>query len=142
MSGPTRTLSYRVKKMLASTVQFSTYDQTPPPRPRRTHPPRRTDGGTRNRTAPTRCDHPDSPGDGPLPQDPTACLRTGSPHPPRSTRHRSDAVLGAAAAAGRTGQRSTLELHPGHGAGIRRPDDRHGPGVALDHQTSLAASAP
>jgi hypothetical protein len=26
----------RVLKMLASTVQFSTYDQTPPPRPRRT----------------------------------------------------------------------------------------------------------
>lgn len=26
------------QKMLASTVQFSTYDQTPPTRPRRTHP--------------------------------------------------------------------------------------------------------
>src|ERR687894_3131352 len=38
MCGPTRTPTIRVKKMLASTVQFSTYDQTPPPRPRRTRP--------------------------------------------------------------------------------------------------------
>ena len=38
MSGPTRTLYNRVKKMLASTVQFSTYDQTPITRPRQTHP--------------------------------------------------------------------------------------------------------
>jgi hypothetical protein len=46
------------QKMLASTVQFSTYDQTPATRPRRTHhrpeeQPRRADGGTRNRPAPT-----------------------------------------------------------------------------------------
>jgi hypothetical protein len=50
----------------------------------------------------------------PAPSGPNSVPTTGSPHPPRSTRHRSDAVLGAAAAAGRTGQRSTLELHPAH----------------------------
>src|SRR4051794_24199293 len=64
--------------------------------------------------------HP-PPGGGPLSQDPTACLRTSPPPTPRSTRHRSDAVLGAAAAAGRTGQRSTLEHHPGDS---RPPDNR------------------
>lgn len=38
--GPTRTLmQIRVKKMLASTVQFSTYDQTPSTRPRQTRHP-------------------------------------------------------------------------------------------------------
>ena len=41
MSGPTQTLYIQSQKMLASTVQFSTYDQTPPTPPRRTHPPRR-----------------------------------------------------------------------------------------------------
>jgi hypothetical protein len=30
MSGPTQTLLLQSQKMLASTVQFSTYDQTPP----------------------------------------------------------------------------------------------------------------
>jgi hypothetical protein len=43
--GPTRTL-HKVKKMLASTVQFSTYDQppttTPPPDPTRTRAVRQT----------------------------------------------------------------------------------------------------
>ena len=48
--------------MLASTVQFSTYDQTPPTRPRRTHPPRRADGGTRSRTALTEISSTRSPG--------------------------------------------------------------------------------
>ena len=37
MSGPTQTPSLQSQKMLASTVQFSTYDQTPSHRPRRTH---------------------------------------------------------------------------------------------------------
>src|SRR3954452_273868 len=41
MSGPTPTLLLQSQKMLASTVQFSTYDQTPATRPHRTqHTPR------------------------------------------------------------------------------------------------------
>jgi hypothetical protein len=40
--------------MLASTVQFSTYDQTPPTRPRQTRHTHRRHGGTRNREALTR----------------------------------------------------------------------------------------
>ena len=35
------------QKMLASTVQFSTYDQTPPTRPRQTRPSHGRSGGTR-----------------------------------------------------------------------------------------------
>ena len=34
-------LNYKSQKMLASTVQFSTTNQTPPERPRRPHPTRR-----------------------------------------------------------------------------------------------------
>src|SRR3954463_1492200 len=56
------------QKMLASTVQFSTYDQTPATRPRRTHNPARR-GGTRCRPALHEINGC------PLPQDPTACLR-------------------------------------------------------------------
>ena len=37
MSGPTQTLYIQSQKMLASTVQFSTYIQTPVTRPHRTH---------------------------------------------------------------------------------------------------------
>ena len=37
MSGPTQTLLLQSQKMLASTVQFSTNDQTPTLRPRQTH---------------------------------------------------------------------------------------------------------
>ena len=49
---------------------------------------------------------------------------------------------GPTAAGGRTGQRSTLEHHPTHNADhpVRAADP--GVGAALDHQTSLAASAP
>ena len=94
------------QKMLASTVQFSTYDQTPPTCPRQTHPnperqPRRADGGTRSRTALTEEATPAQPGTpgnrvGPLPQDPTACLRTGSPvQAPVHARPEGRAVLGA-----------------------------------------------
>src|SRR3954465_11190446 len=38
MSGPTQTLLLQSQKMLASTVQFSTYNQTPPPLRRQTRP--------------------------------------------------------------------------------------------------------
>ena len=83
--------------MLASTVQFSTYDQTPITRPRRTqHAPQDTrwyemqTGPDREETTP----RPVPRADGPLSQDPTACLRPRAPRDPCSTRHRSDAVLG------------------------------------------------
>ena len=39
LCGPTQTLHIQSQKMLASTVQFSTNDQTPPTRPRQTRPP-------------------------------------------------------------------------------------------------------
>jgi hypothetical protein len=106
------------QKMLASTVQFSTYDQTPVTRPHQTSTPHGEHSGMRCRPALTETNEPRFPGS-PLPQDPTACLRPDQPLPPRSTRHRGDAVLGAAAAAGRTGQRSTLEHHPTRSAGTR-----------------------
>ncbi len=61
----------------------------------------------------------------PLPQDPTACLRPVIPHHPVPHVTQHDAVLEAATATGRTGQRSTLEHHPEHPAATRRPDDRH-----------------
>jgi hypothetical protein len=52
---------------------------------------------------------------GPAPSGPNSVPTTDPPLPPRSPRHHEDdAVLGAAAAAGRTGQRSTLEHHPEH----------------------------
>ena len=106
------------QKMLASTVQFSTYDQTPPPCPRQTPAsPRGTrryekQDGPDTKQQTTR-HTPGSPGrnrDGPLPQDPTACLPPTLTHHTRSTPRR--AVLAAADDAGRTGQRSTLEHHP------------------------------
>ena len=73
-SGPTRTL-VQSQKMLASTVQFSTYDQTPVTRPRRTQPAPQDSRWYEMQTGPdTKDGHPVHPG-GPLPQDPTACLR-------------------------------------------------------------------
>jgi hypothetical protein len=57
---------------------------TPPPDPGAPHG---EPGGTRNRKALCQKDqrpHP-VPRTGPLPQDPTACLRTDHPRPPRST---------------------------------------------------------
>jgi hypothetical protein len=74
--------------MLASTVQFSTYDQSPPTCPRRTRHTHRRHSGTRTRWP---CQRRNGC---PLSQDPTACLRPRTPRDPCSTRHRGDAVLG------------------------------------------------
>ncbi len=63
-------------------VQPDTTHPTPP-----NPPPRRACGGTRCRTALTQEQRPrpgDHPPTGPLPQDPTACLRPDHPPPPRS----------------------------------------------------------
>jgi hypothetical protein len=58
MSGPTQTLLLQSQKMLASTVQFSTYDQTPPTCPRRTRHTHRRHSGTRTRWPCQRSQHP------------------------------------------------------------------------------------
>ena len=123
------------QKMLASTVQFSTYDQTPPPRPRQTHGlPRETrryenqDGPDTRFTEP----HPVTRAMSAL-SGPNSVPTTGStPTTPFPTPPEGDAVLGAAAAAGRTGQRSTLEHHPGDSrpSGTEEPSC---PGAALHH---------
>src|SRR5918994_5630987 len=68
--------------MLASTVQFSTYDQTPATRPHQTSDPHGDHSGMRCRPALQDNDHPKPSSRGPLSQDPTACLRTGPSPPP------------------------------------------------------------
>jgi hypothetical protein len=97
--------------MLASTVQFSTYDQTPPhtPPPNPTTP--RGNWRYENRDGPDTRQRAN-----PLPQDPTACLRTEPPPPPRSTHPLKERRTSSSDRAGRTGQRSTLEHHPTHSA--------------------------
>jgi hypothetical protein len=105
------------KKMLASTVQFSTNNQTTgrhsTARPRT---PRRASGTTDNR--PCR--------DNTHPRGAARSLRTQQraygpdrPGPPRSPPPRTGAVLAATGETGRTGQRSTLEHHPEHSAATR-----------------------
>ncbi|SNT07177.1 hypothetical protein SAMN06893096_1182 [Geodermatophilus pulveris] len=128
-------------KMLASTVQFSTNDRPPPdpPPPDPTPPgvpatntntpdrqavrgpgrPRHEDHRPHPRRPPTHTRRRPVRDGSPLPQDPTACLR-----PPTRTRPRSTptpgqgggSYWGPATAGDRTGQRSTLEHHPGHAA--------------------------
>src|SRR5687767_1652645 len=131
--------------MLASTVQFSTYDQTPATRPRRPRSAPRGDRWYEMQTGPEpRSQHPTGlpPPDGPLPQDPTACLRPGPAPELRSTH-----PLGGC----RTGspRREPAELvsvppsstTPGS---CDPPEmvDRPVLGAALDHHTDVAASAP
>ena len=103
--GPTQTLLLQSQKMLASTVQFSTYDQSPPTCPRRTRHTHGRHSGTRTRWP---CQRRNGC---PLSQDPTACLRPDL-HPPHAFHAPGGAVLAAADDAGRTGQCSTLEHHP------------------------------
>ena len=100
--------------MLASTVQFSTYDQTPPTRPRQTpHPPQ---GARRYEKQ----DGPDRENDHPVRV--ARSLRTQqraydhrTPHRPRSTpTPKGRRTRSRQQPAGRTGQRSTLEHHPRH----------------------------
>ena len=72
------------QKMLASTVQFSTYNQTPVTRPHRTHALPRETQRYEEQTGPAEIHVPTrgKPPDGPLSQDPTACLQPVSPPPP------------------------------------------------------------
>ena|SRR5688572_24842105 len=120
--------------MLASTVQFSTYDQTPVTRPHQTHDlPRETrryemqTGPDMRRTEP------------PVPRE-ARSLRTQQrayspvlrairvPHATEVTPY-----WGPTEAGGRTGQCSTLEHCPGHQQ-LLEMRNRHGPSTALDHQ--------
>ncbi len=68
------------QKMLASTVQFSTTNQTPITRPHQPHTPTRGHERYEIQTGPEpEATTPTHQRAGPLPQDPTACLRT-RPH--------------------------------------------------------------
>ena len=84
----------------------TTHTSPPNPQPRRAWRYEKQDGpDTRQRL--------------PALSGPNSVPTTIHPPPPRSTPDKR-AVLGAAAAAGRTGQRSTLEHHPTRSAGTRR----------------------
>ena len=97
--------------MLASTVQFSTYNQTPVTRPHQTCHPHRGHSGMRCRPALTKIAD--------TPEGMARSLRTQQraydpvlrairvPHATEVTPY-----WGPTAAGGRTGQRSTLEHHP------------------------------
>jgi hypothetical protein len=88
--GPTRTLDRtKSQKMLASTVQFSTYNQTPPIRPRRTREPPQ---GTRRYE---KQEGPDTKQRLPAPSGPNSVPTTPHPRRPRSTPTQARAVLGA-----------------------------------------------
>jgi hypothetical protein len=110
----------RSQKMLASTVQFSTNKQPPPAVvPAEPRPPPGTSGPETGWPCAKAPAPPRAPrGTGPLPQDPTACLRPPThpdpaPHTPRPKTRRCR-TGGRPCAGGRTGQRSTLEHHPEH----------------------------
>jgi hypothetical protein len=123
----------RVKKMLASTVQFSTYDQTPiTPPPPDPHPPQGTQRYEDQTGPDTKQQIHPATGMSPLPQDPTACLRTRPSPPPRSPRPRRDAVL-----ATMTMPAELVSVPPSSTTpGTRSPSrwrNRHALGAALDH---------
>src|SRR4051794_35776382 len=88
---PPCALTNLTTKMLASTVQFSSYERRPTPTPAPTHPPannQETDGSPQDGPAQPNPPPPEGkaagpategtdprppPGAGPIPQDPTAC---------------------------------------------------------------------
>ena len=81
LCGPTRTLdTTKSQKMLASTVQFSTYDQTPVTRPHQTHDlPQETQ---RYEDADRPCRDPRTPPQGrPVPSGPNSVPTNRSPTP-------------------------------------------------------------
>jgi hypothetical protein len=113
MSGPTQTLLLQSQKMLASTVQFSTYDQTPTRLHRLTRTSPQGQRRYDRRSAPTQEQRPH-----PVPRA-VRSLRTQQraydpvlrairvPHATEVTPY-----WGPTEAGGRTGQCSTLEHHP------------------------------
>src|SRR3954447_2913173 len=147
--GPTNKRTYKQKDLHTkkdARVHCAVLNEQTATGARSTARPRKPPGGTTDPPALSRSHtRPPHRGEtGPFPQDPTACLPpppTPGPVPrtPPGAPYYEPAVAG-----GRTGQRSTLEHHPGHPAAppIRR--GRPGPGAALDHQgdNPPAASAP
>ena len=82
--------------MLASTVQFSTYDQTPATRPHQTQRPPRGARRDEMQTGPdTRATSPPGSPDGSAPSGPNSVPTTPRPPRLRSTPTRRRAVLGA-----------------------------------------------
>ena len=77
-----------------------------------------------------------------FPHHPTAAVLMNRTTPVHRVPHpRARAVLAATRKAGRTGQRSTLEHHPRNLQPVETTGHRV-LGAALDHHTSVAASAP
>jgi hypothetical protein len=110
-------------KMLASTVQFSTYEQTPPAAPRQTTHHRDQPGTGERGTRQPEALHPDPKtrdqkgGQQPAPSGPNSVPTTGPPRPPAfptptPPRGRRRRTSDTTSTTGRTGQRSTLEHHP------------------------------
>ena len=129
--------------MLASTVQFSTYNQTPTPLHRQTRDLPQEAQRYEEQTGPDR--EETTPAG--VPPGRARSLRTQQRAyepdlrlSPRSTPRR--AVLAAADDAGRTGQCSTLEHHPGHCAAIRDWMTVLARARLWTTRTNLAASAP
>jgi len=114
--------------MLASTVQFSTYDQTPTRlhRQTRTSPQgqRRYD---RRSALSEKKRLPALSGPNSVPTNRTPTSRLRSTHPPKDMQYWEPATR-----AGRTGQCSTLEHRPEHQQ-LLDMRNRHGPSTALHH---------
>jgi hypothetical protein len=126
--------------MLASTVQFSTYNQTPATHHRQTHTHPQAVQRYDNRPALQDNAHP--------PQEAARSLRTQQRayepdlHLPPTFHTRKRAVLAATDEAGRTGQRSTLEHHPRNNAAPRNRETITSWARLWTTRTNLAASAP
>ncbi len=128
------------QKMLASTVQFSTNNQTPPPRPRRTHPARRTRWWYEKQDGPEPRQHP-RPHQGAARSLRTQqraynrrAMRATPVHAPRA----GDAVLGA----GNTRPAELVSVPPSsttpHARRHPRLGTDHGVGAALDHSPEVS----
>jgi hypothetical protein len=112
--GPTRTLYYRVRRCSRPLCSSQRTTGHPPPDPADPDPPRRTAGGTRCRKAPHEAT---------VARSLRTQQRAYDRHPThrlRSTRTpRGPPYWEPAPRAGRTGQCSTLEHHPGRSAAIQ-----------------------
>jgi hypothetical protein len=130
------TLQNRDQKMLASTVQFSTTNprtlHTTPPAPRTLGRSETRKARTETTTPPAAGSHPQQ--EGPLPQDPTACLRPpptpdSPPRPlPRRTPSSTRSRPAPAAELVSVPPSSTVTSTRGHPV----VGDRHDPRTALD----------
>ena len=127
MCGPTRTLLIRVKRCsrpLCSSQRTTRHRPSSTARPATSH---RRSGGTTEGPALNRSNGC------PLPQDPTARLRTGSPPPPRSTRPQEDAVLAAVTMPAELVSVPPSSTTPHAPPATRNWATDHGVGAALDH---------